>query len=400
MKAQALPLLLLGVGFAIAVGCHSGGGGGGSGGGGGTTGNAAVDATLGVLEASINSGLPTIDPSITNGTITNPHIAPTSSQNTINFVGLANDGTVGSATIAVTVSYIVATGAESRTVVINEAATGFQFLSESTVLSPLGYLVRVPPDGTANLDTATGNGQFFAILTVTQTGTVARLFNNTSTTTNATLVNFGTLPSAPASTIDATLTSSQDYLLEYQLTGAPAVAKLVKITPGNNTLLFERSGGPGIAQVQLDFTSVTFGGAGYPNQGDIVVPVANDIPGGISPTAAFNIQGDAVTVSNTALVASLTVAFTGPFPASPATFQTSTFAVASNFTNLTGLNNGQIDTGNSITAIAAQLENATNGVAVAHSLSPALSLTCGETMQALLYEPEVTTRTFTFWVFD
>ncbi|HZV00791.1 MAG TPA: hypothetical protein VFF73_29010 [Planctomycetota bacterium] len=400
MRAHALPLLLLGAGFAIAVGCHSGGGGGGSGGGGGKTGNAAVDATLGVLEASINSGLPTIDPSITNGTITNPHIAPTSSQSTIQFAGLANDGTVGSATIAVTVSYIVATGAESRTVVINEASTGFQFLSESTILSPLGYLVRVPPDGTANLDTATGTGQFFAILTVTQTGTVARLFDNTSTTTNATLVNFGTLPGAPASTIDGTLTSSQDYLLEYQLTGAPPVAKLVRMTPGNNTLLFERSGGPSIAQVQLDFTSVTFAGVGA-NQGDIVVGVANDIPGGISPTAAFNIQGDAVTASNTALVASLTVAFTGPFPASPATFQTSsTFAVASNFVGLTGLNDGQIETGNSITAIAAQIENATNGVTVAHSLSPALALMAGETMQAALYEPEVTTRTVIFWVFD
>jgi hypothetical protein len=90
----------------------------------------------------------------------------------------------------------------------------------------------------------------------------------------------------------------------------------------------------------------------------------------------------------------------GSYPGSPETFQTSVFAVASNFQNLQGLDDGKIETGGSIFVTGLELENTTNGVGVAHSLSLVLASLGAGSMQTVLYEPESSSRTFVFWVFD
>jgi hypothetical protein len=394
-----VPAFAAAVGLCIAVGC-GGGGGGGNGGGGGSSGNAAVDATLPKLEASMRSGATTLDATITSGTLGNPLVAPTSSTSTATVGGSLNDGTVTNVTVSSIVSFNTTTGSYNQATTVSETSSNFQFLSESLNISAPNFSIRPAPSAAANLTSATGTGQYFAILTIGQTETGSRLFTNTSSTSMATLVNFGTITPLPVANLTGTFTKSQDYLLGYQITGVkPALtATLVTIVKGSGTTISTRNGGPQVSQLGFNFTNVSFAGVGANTNGDVGVGIANDFPAGISPNAAVNVQGNLTGGFGVAVVQTTVTVVSGPLLNGQAPSTSTTINVTTSFAGLLFLNNGQLDTEQPIFVQGAQTEDPLNNQAFRHSLDSALTNVGG--LKTALYGTEQTSRVVAFYVYQ
>jgi hypothetical protein len=385
--------------FILAAGCGGGGGGHGGGGGGGlTTGNAAVDATLPTLETGLRSGAVDLPSTITLGVIPSPITAPIGSPSTAVGLGAAaNDGTAGSVDVAVIVSYNTTTGAFVETTSVDEASTGFQFLFATYSASALQFSVRVPAEGTAGL--TSGVGTFYCIFNVSQQVSFSRTFANSSATTMATLVNFGSIPNLPTSSLTGSGTFSQDYLLQYSLAGSPVVATLVAMTATSGSQIVSRTGGPLMSQLGYNFSNVSFAGVGYNTLTDVVVPIANDIPTGISPTSAFVVNGtETGGFSSVATVFSDTVVVAGPFVGSPATQTVPTIAESTALTGLAFVNSGHITATQNILVVGAEQENVLPNNTFQTSLDGRLGQV--STAKSALYLPEGTSRTTTFYIFQ
>jgi hypothetical protein len=390
-----VPALVAAVGLFIAVGC--GGGGGHSGGGSSSSGNASVDATLTQLETSMRSGSTNIDGTITVGVIANPLVAPVSTSGTATLGGRVNDGTATNVSVAYIVSFNTTTGSFNESETVDETSSNFQFLSFSGNVAAPNFSIRPAALAAAALNSTTQTGQYFAILTVSQTENVTRLFTNTSPTTMATLVNFGTITAIPVANLSGTLTSSQDYLLGYAISGTPPVAKLNSIVRGSGTSLSTRNLGPQLQQIGLAFTNVSFAGVGVNPQKDVTIPIANDAPNGIAPNSVVDIAGSTAGGFGVATVQTTSVIVSGPLANTPFLFNTTSFSVATSLAGLNFVNNGTIDTGQPVRVDALTIEDPLLGQTLRHTLDA--SLPTG-TMKATLYFPEASTREVTFYIFQ
>ncbi len=308
-----------------------------------------------------------------------------------------NDGTVTNVSVAYIVSFNATTGSFNESETIDETSSNFQFLSFSGNVSAPTFSIRPAADAAAALNTATQTGQYFAILTVSQSETVTRLFTNASPTTMATLVNFGTITNVPTANLSGTLTTTQDFLLGYTISGTPPVAKLMTIVQGSGTSIATRSGGPQLSQFGLTFTSVSFAGVGVNTQRDVTIPIANDAPAGISPTSVVNVAGNTTGGFGVAVVQTTTVVVSGPLANTPFAFNTTSYSVATSLAGLNFVNNGTIDTSQPVLAFGATVEDPLAGQTLRHTLD--LGLPTGS-MKATLYFPEASTRTVAFYIFQ
>ncbi|GIW72775.1 MAG: hypothetical protein KatS3mg102_2317 [Planctomycetota bacterium] len=256
------------------VGCNGGGGGGG-------VGNAAIDATLGALFASLRSGTELLDPALTGGApVDNPFEAAESKQDlAVSVAGEGDEnGTVPNVNVAFTITHDPSDGSAAGTLTITETGGTHVFLTADFQFGKLGLSAHALDLGFNALDPFTGTGTAFVVVRAEQTRTITRTFANQSPA-GLTLVNFGTLPQ-PAASGKLTLTLEVDLLIEYEIIatagGLEAQVRSVDVIGGH--LRGARQGGPAVERISHPTSLLRIAGSALEVDRHIEAAVGTDLP--------------------------------------------------------------------------------------------------------------------------